>query len=437
MPAPTLPAPSAAPPAHRRTVRLTVVLLFAAWLVDYADRLVINLVLPSIGAEFDLDRTQQGFVVSAFFLAYALCQIPGGMLADRFGGRRVTLWALLAWSVFTALTGFAWSFAVLLALRFAFGVAEGVFPPAAMKVLVERTRPEERMGANGTVMSSNAIAAVITPLAVAPLVAVFGWRSAFWSTAALGLLALVAVRRWLPAPLPRGTDGPTPGADGAPAALEAAATSPPLREVLRKGVLWRFSLMMFGYNTIIWGLNTWVPSYLSEEHGVSLTAAGALVAVPALGAATATVLGGRLSDRLGGHHRKVIVPGMAVSAAALLLMANTPSLTGFVVFGTLAVFAASLAYMPIFAVPMSGLAPEYVGVGGAVIIVGGQVAGIVAPPVMGALADAFSFQVAFGFLVLGAVIAAVMSCLAPQDATAFRAVADRAPRSPSPAKESA
>ncbi|MGW6394171.1 MFS transporter [Streptomyces sp. NPDC055103] len=427
MPAPPLPAPPAAPPAHRRTVRITVVLLFAAWLVDYADRLVINLVLPSIGVEFDLDRTQQGFVVSAFFLAYALCQIPGGMLADRFGGRRVTLWALLAWSVFTALTGFAWSFAVLLALRFAFGVAEGVFPPAAMKVLVERTRPEERMGANGTVMSSNAIAAVLTPLAVAPLVAVFGWRSAFWSTAALGLVALVAVRLWLPAPLP--------GADGAPP--PEAAARPPLREVLRKGVLWRFSLMMFGYSTIVWGLNTWVPSYLSEEHGVSLTAAGALVAVPALGAAAATVLGGRLSDRLGGHHRKVIVPGMSVAAVALLLMANTPSLTGFVVFGTVAIFAASLAYMPIFAVPMSGLTPEYVGVGGAVIIAGGQVAGIVAPPVMGALADAFSFQIAFGFLVLGAVIAAVMACLTPQDATAFRDAADRAPRSPSPVKESA
>ncbi|WP_405858929.1 MFS transporter [Streptomyces sp. NBC_00090] len=425
MPAPTLPAPSAAPPAHRRTVRITVVLLFAAWLVDYADRLVINLVLPSIGAEFDLDRTQQGLVVSAFFLAYALCQIPGGMLADRFGGRRVTLWALLSWSVFTALTGFAWSFAVLLALRFVFGVAEGVFPPASMKVLVERTRPEERMGANGTVMSSNALAAVLTPLAVAPLVAVFGWRSAFWSTAALGILALLAVRLWLPAPLPR--------ADGATA--EEPAARPPLRDVLRKGVLWRFALMMFGYNTIVWGLNTWVPSYLGEEHGVSLTAAGALVAIPALGAAVATVLGGRLSDRLGGHHRRIIVPGMAVAAVALLLMAYTPSLTGFVVFGTLAVFAASLAYMPIFAVPLAGLTPEYVGVGSAVIILGGQVAGMVAPPVMGALADAFSFQVAFAFLVLGAVIAAVMSCLTPQDATAFRAAADRAPRSPSPAKD--
>ncbi|WP_406082167.1 MFS transporter [Streptomyces zaomyceticus] len=455
MPAPTLPASPATPSTHRRTVRVTVALLFAAWLVDYADRLVINLVLPSLGAEFDLDRTQQGLVVSAFFLAYALCQIPGGLLADRFGGRRVTLWALLTWSVFTALTGFAWSFAVLLALRFAFGAAEGIFPPAAMKVLVERTRPEERMSANGTVMSSNALAAVITPLAVAPLVAAFGWRSAFWSTAALGVLALVAVRLWLPAPLPR-TNGATdeeseagvagvPGADaGAGEDAGAAETArPALGAVLRKGVLWRFALMMFGYNTIVWGLNTWVPSYLSEEHGVSLTSAGALIAVPALGAALATVIGGRISDRLGGHHRTVIVPGMAVAAVALLLMANAPSVAGFVVFGTVAVFAASLAYMPIFAVPLAGLAPAYVGVGSAVVIFGGQVAGMVAPPVMGALADAFSFRVAFGFLVLGALIAAVMACLTPQDAAAFRAAADgpstapSAPPSPSTAKDSA
>lgn len=324
-----------------------------------------------------------------------------------------------------------------------------------MKVLVERTRPEERMSANGTVMSSNALAAVITPLAVAPLVAAFGWRSAFWSTAALGVLALVAVRLWLPAPLPR-TNGATdegseagvagvPGADvGAGEDAGAAETArPALGAVLRKGVLWRFALMMFGYNTIVWGLNTWVPSYLSEEHGVSLTSAGALIAVPALGAALATVIGGRISDRLGGHHRTVIVPGMAVAAVALLLMANAPSVAGFVVFGTVAVFAASLAYMPIFAVPLAGLAPAYVGVGSAVVIFGGQVAGMVAPPVMGALADAFSFRVAFGFLVLGALIAAVMACLTPQDAAAFRAAADgpstapSAPPSPSTAKDSA
>ncbi|GJF21099.1 hypothetical protein SHO565_16630 [Streptomyces sp. HO565] len=66
-------------------VRTTVVLLFAAWFVDYADRIAIAVILPTIGDEFDLDRGQQGLVVSVFFVAYAACQIPGGMLADRFG----------------------------------------------------------------------------------------------------------------------------------------------------------------------------------------------------------------------------------------------------------------------------------------------------------------------------------------------------------------
>ncbi|MFF5976971.1 MFS transporter [Streptomyces sp. NPDC012769] len=405
-------APS--PQSARRTVRTTIVLLFAAWLVDYADRLVINLALPSLGAEFGLSRGQQGLVVSAFFLAYALAQIPGGMLADRYGARRVTLWALLAWSAFTALTGFAWSFAVLLVLRFAFGAAEGVFPPASLKVLVERTPPGERMAANGWIMSSNAVAGVLTPLLAAPLIAAFGWRSAFFSTAALGIFVLVAIRMRLPAPLP--CTGPTTGAAG-----------PAASGVLRLGVVWRFSALMFGYSAIVWGFNTWVPSYLVEEHHVSLATAGTLVAVPALAAAGAIVVGGRISDRLGGHHRKVIVPGMTVAAGALLLTAFSSSLTGFAVFGTLASVAVALCYMPVLAVPLSGLAPEQVGVGSAVVVLGGQVAGMVVPPVVGALADAFSYQVAFASLVLGAVIAAVMALLTPQDAASFRTAIGASP----------
>ncbi|MGY3848235.1 MFS transporter [Streptomyces hydrogenans] len=414
-------APS--PQSARRTVRITIVLLFAAWLVDYADRLVINLVLPSLGAEFDLGRGQQGLVVSAFFLAYALAQIPGGMLADRHGARRVTLWALLAWSAFTALTGFAWSFAVLLVLRFAFGAAEGIFPPAALKVLVERTRPDERMAANGLIMSSNAVAGVLTPLLVAPLIAVFGWRSAFFSTAALGVVVLVAVRLRLPAPLPRTEPATGVGGPGAGA-------------VLRLGVVWRFSAMMFGYSAIVWGFNTWVPSYLGEEYGVSLTTAGALVAVPALAAAGAIVVGGRISDRLGGHHRKVLVPGMTAAAVLLLLVAFSTSLTGFLVFGTLASVAVALCYMPILAVPLRGLAPDQVGVGSAVVVLGGQIAGMVVPPVIGALADAFSFRVAFASLVLGAAVAAAMALLTPQDAASFRTAAGASPL-PAPAEEHA
>ncbi|MER7189844.1 MFS transporter [Streptomyces flaveolus] len=394
-------------------VRTTVVLLFAAWFVDYADRIAIAVILPTIGDEFDLDRGQQGLVVSVFFVAYAACQIPGGMLADRFGAKRVTCWALLAWSLFTALTGLAWSFTALLLVRFAFGAAEGVFPSASMKAVVERTSVAERMGAQGLIMSSNSLASVAAPLAVPPLAAVVGWRWAFVLAAGLGVLVYVAVRLWLPPPSGQ-TEDARPAARGVPP-----------REVLRIGVLWRFSLMLFGYAALMWGLSTWIPSYLNSERGLSLTSAGVLVAVPSLAASLGTLLGGRLSDRFEGHHRKVIVPAMSVAAPALCLMALSPTLSGSIACGTIAVFAASLCYMPIFAVPLRSLAPELVGVGSAVIVFGGQVAGMVVPPVLGALADAVSFEVAFAVLALGPVIAAVLALVTPQDTESFNAALPR------------
>ncbi|MDI3409020.1 MFS transporter [Streptomyces cavernicola] len=394
-------------------VRTTVILLFAAWFIDYVDRIAIAVVLPTIGDEFDLDRGQQGLLVSVFFVAYALCQIPGGMLADRFGAKRVTCWALLAWSIFTALTGLAWSFSVLLLVRFAFGAAEGIFPSASMKVLVERTSVGERMGAQGLIMSSNALASVAAPLAVPPLAAVVGWRWSFVLAAGVGVLVYVAVRLWLPAPRDQ-AEGAAPAASGVP-----------VREVLRIGVLWRFSLMLFGYAALTWGLSTWIPSYLNTERGLSLTSAGVLVAVPSLAAALGTLLGGRLSDRFEGHHRKVILPAMSVAAPALCLMAVLPSLAGAIVCGTIAVFAASLCYMPIFAVPLRSLAPELVGVGSAIVVFGGQVAGMVVPPVLGVIADAVSFEAAFAVLALGPVITAVLAMLTPQDTESFTTAVHR------------
>ncbi|MBJ3809420.1 MFS transporter [Streptomyces flavofungini] len=398
-------------------------LLFAAWFIDYADRLVINFVLPSIGDEFDLSHSQQGLVVSVFFLAYAVCQIPGGVLADRIGGRRMVLWALGAWTVCTALTGLAWSFAALLVLRVLFGLAQGVFPPAATKVLVERSQPQERMRANGLILSSNSLAAVFTPLAVAPLVAAFGWRSAYLSIAALGVFVYVALRLRLPSPLPdrRSLPSATPGAD--------------TKALLKWGVLWRFAAMMFGYSLIIWGLSSWVPTYLKDEHGVDLHAAGALMAIPGLAAALATVVGGRWVDGTGGRHRRIVVPAMGVAAVALPVMANAASVALFVALATVAVFAAALCYMPIMAVPIRSLSPAHIGVASGILVFGGQLAGIVAPTVMGVLADAFSFHVAFTFLALGPVIAMVMACLTPQDTETFLAGADDRVRTAAPAPD--
>ncbi|WP_329437173.1 MULTISPECIES: MFS transporter [unclassified Streptomyces] len=411
------PSPARSRERLDRSARITVALLFGAWLIDYVDRLVINLALPSIGEEFDLSRAEQGLAVSAFFLAYAACQIPGGMLADRFGARRVTCWALLIWSAFTALTGFAGSFAILLVVRFLFGAAEGIFPGASMKAITERTTPGQRMGANGVVQSANAIGAVVAPLIAAPLITHFGWRSAFFTVAGVGVFVYAAVRLWLPEPLARDTERSAPAVSGG------------ARIVLRSPAMWGFAAMFFGYDIIVWGLNTWVPSYLSQERGVSLTSAGALAVIPAAAAAASVIVGGRLADRLQGNQRKIVVPSMSVAGVALVLMATASSTLAFILWMTVATASASLSYMPVYAVPLRSLPPELTGAAAGLITFGGQFAGVIAPTAMGLLADRMGFGAAFGFLVLGAVLAGVVSVVTPQDTVSFR----RSLRLPEPA----
>src|ERR671935_395874 len=98
----------------QRVAVVTVVILFFAWLIDYIDRLVITLALPAIGKQFSLDKTAQGAILTAFFITYALFQVPGGLLADRIGSRKTMVIAMTLWSAFTALTGAAISYAMLI-----------------------------------------------------------------------------------------------------------------------------------------------------------------------------------------------------------------------------------------------------------------------------------------------------------------------------------
>ncbi|MBV6761053.1 MFS transporter [Rhodococcus opacus] len=417
------------PEAHRtaadrtpldRAARITVILLFAAWVVDYIDRLAINLALPSIGAEFGLGHAQQGMVISAFFLSYALCQIPGGLLADRFGSRRVVCWSLLIWSLFTALTGTAWAFGVLLVIRFVFGVGQGVYPAAAMKAVADRTLPQQRMTATGWAQSSNAFGAVLAPLIAAPIIAVWGWRMSFFAIAGLGVLVWAAIQLWLPATLPQSDDAsPRPDARGG------------LRTVLASGVMWRFTLMFFGYGIIVWGLNSWIPSYLQTERGISLTGSGLLSAIPALVGGVAIIVGGKLIDRLGGRHRVIVFPAMTVCAVCILFLNRVTSLTEFVALLSLATASATLCYMPIFAIPLRTLPAGLVGTGSGMINFGGQAAGFITPMVMGALVDRYSYTAAFGFLVVGAVLAGAFALGTPQRPKTFSAaLASREPQGP-------
>ena len=136
-------------------------ILFCAWLLCYVDRMVMATAIPFIAQDLLLSPLVIGGMLSAFFAGYALMQIPGGLLADRFGPRAVLTASIGWWSVLTALTGMVHGLTAMLAVRVLFGVGEGPFPPSAAKAIASWFPRREVARANGLLLASTSIGATV------------------------------------------------------------------------------------------------------------------------------------------------------------------------------------------------------------------------------------------------------------------------------------
>lgn len=401
-----------------RVAKITTALLFLAWLVDYFDRLIMNIALPSIGKDFGLNHAEQGLIVSVFFFAYAFSQLPGGVLADKFGTRKIIAAAMIFWSLFTGFTALAWTFSAMLVIRALFGIGEGVFPGASLKAITERTKPDERMLANGLMLSSNNFGGAVAPLVAIPLIAAVGWRWGFGISAFAGVIVLGLIVVFMPGKSERvvATE------------VSAAAEKGNGWAVLKCPHLYVFVAIFFGLDIIAWGLSTWMPSYLESARHLSLGKSAILLAIGPLVAGIATILGGKLADKLGGRPRLIVAPAMLVGGVGIYLMAESVSLTDFMIWQSVGLFCFGLSFMPVFSVPLKTLNGRFTGSASGMINFGGQLAGVIAPFVMGWLIDAFkSYTAAFLFLIIGALIALIMAMIAPQTPDALK---DRLSRNP-------
>src|SRR5687767_8077690 len=111
-------------PTHVRHAVVGVT-AFAAFLM-YLDRMCVSQMVndDTFRREMGFSPGATGWVLSAFFFAYAIGQVPAGWLADRFGARVLMTAFIALWSLFTVLTGFAVGFWTLMAARIGCGLAE-------------------------------------------------------------------------------------------------------------------------------------------------------------------------------------------------------------------------------------------------------------------------------------------------------------------------
>ena len=165
--------------------RVGALLLLLA-VITYLDRVCISVAGPRMQAYLRIGPQQWGWVVGAFAIGYALFEIPGGWMGDRFGPRIILTRIVLWWSTFTALTGAVSSYPLLLLTRLMFGAGEaGAFPNSC--VAISRWFPAgERGRAFGFLSMAMQTGGALSPLLVVPIQAHYGWPASFYAFAVVG-----------------------------------------------------------------------------------------------------------------------------------------------------------------------------------------------------------------------------------------------------------
>jgi sugar phosphate permease len=382
-------------------------LLFAGWIVAYLDRMVMSVALTSIGTDLQLSAASLGVVLSSFFAGYALMQIPGGWLADKYGSKKIMVIALVMWSLFTIVTGFAWSLTSMLIIRFLFGVGESGFPAASSKAIAEYFPQSERAKAQSAMLSSNAFGAALAPLFAAPMMLWLGWRNMFYLIGVVGFVFVILYWALLRKPVQQGQSEE-----------KKSVKEMSTKDLLRMPTMWKLVIAWFGLDVVLWGFASWLPSYLLKVRHLDLLHAGFVASLPFFAGGIAMLLTGWVVDRFFlGREKYVAMVVVVLGALFLYLMFTTPSLGLAVVFQILSAFFLYAGFAGIWALPLKVLPTEVMGSAAGMINFGGQAAGFVSPMVMGFLITAFngSYNAAFWFLVLSALIS-VVACMTLGDA---------------------
>ena len=208
-----------------------VAVLFMISSIAYASRATLQMAGKPLAAEFHLDPVQLGYLFSAFAWSYAIAQIPGGALLDRYGSRPVYLWAIGLWAIFTGLQAFVsyLSFVPvmisLFILRLALGFAEAPSFPANARIVANWFPKAERGTASAIFNASQYFSVVAFNPLMGWLAQYHGWESVFFWMGVIGFAGAVIFALVVHAPARHRFSRPFPGVDSTPSIDGPAPTS--------------------------------------------------------------------------------------------------------------------------------------------------------------------------------------------------------------------
>lgn len=377
--------------------------LLTATLLSYLDRQALSVIAPRVSAELGLDNAQLGLLLSAFFWTYALMHIFVGYILDRFPiGATYAIFVGL-WSIAQMACGLVTGFNGLFTGRLFLGAFETAGQTGAARIIARILPPEDRVFANGIMMSGGSVGAMIAPPLMIWLANGFGWRTGFILLGVVGVIWALAFYSWFRPPVP-------------PLGALARSDAPAKESwslILRDPRFWSCVAGAAFTIPIIHISSAWVPTYFVQQWNLPLAASlGGFLFIIYAGLDVGFIGGGALVRYLTqrglpvARARKGVmaVSALLILAAALVPVAASPLIAVWLIF---LMNAGRACWGAIFLAFNQDIAPGRVAMVAGVFGCIGSLAGAILVWGIGIISKSHGFQIPFwmigGLAVLGSV----------------------------------
>lgn len=407
-------------------LRYSVVLLASvATITNYTNRIGLSVTASELQKVFHISATEMGIAFAVFYWAYFMMNIPAGMLLNKYGPRFVLGFGCLGWGLVGWLFAGIQGFGTLIACRILLGITQATDYPSCARMVSVWVPARERTFATACFDCCASIGSALTPPLVAFIMVLYGWRAAFIVTGSLSVIwsIFILLKYREPWEHPRLTKAELDWIrQDEVISEEGNVVSKPI-PVLKLFTYPAVLKVCLGYGMMlyVWTVfGTWMPSYLVQARGLSITAMGIGAMIPYICSASAELVGSYFFDKWvarGVSITKVrrTTLGVCMTAAGvftfLTMQANSAVMA--ITFISLTMSMITLCSGSAWAIP-SDIAPygQAGGMGG-VYNAFGNIFSMSAPIITGLLVDSrFGYNGAFAVCVIAAIIGAVFFAVA-------------------------
>lgn len=371
-------------------------ILWVAYLLNQADRQVFNVVLPMIRDDLGLSDVAVGSIATIFNLFYALLVPIGGYIGDRSSKKWIVTGAVLFWSVATMFTGLCNGFVMLIVMRsLATGGGEAFFGPANYSLLAQY-HDKTRATAMSIHQTAYYIGIILSGYLAGLVAELWGWRAAFYVFGAVGVFhSIWMIARLRDRKVEKKTEEAGVKSPGFLSGFKIVFTTP---------TALMLTLCFSGLIFVLTGYLTWMPTYLYENFGMDLSAAGFhSMFYTHIAAFAGVLIAGRLSDLVAGKNpaNRMIMQGagLLVAVPFIVMMGHSTALwaiyIGFTGFGFARAFFDANTYTVLYDV----IPEKYHSSASGVMIMTGFAIRALAPLVLGAVKEATGLSL--GITMLG------------------------------------